>query len=264
MRSVALLSSVVLATVTPMAGFSQSTDVSSTSQAASVQRITDVLATAKEVGARYSGWKYFRDRKLPLPQDKDEIDAATDKTVNCSTFMVAVFDELLNRVAPDTSAKTRRAISDGVNVVGISGSLDEAITQRQPKTKGVVHALCRRGLAEEVELEDVKRGDFVQYWYLDKGKWAGHTGIVESIVKQESSGRTKIQLYGAHSEANGIATIEVQLWDSGDKLSDKGEKSRRATYVARLKQGDVEEDTSVKPATNPPTSAPANPAKRSK
>ncbi|MEM6749254.1 MAG: hypothetical protein AAGA57_07620 [Planctomycetota bacterium] len=73
--------------------------------------------------------------------------------------------------------------------------LDKLVETKDPQIRGVQTALVEAGLGHAVAPEDIRAGDFVQYWYRSKklGRWLGHSGVIGEI---KPNGR--IVLWGAH------------------------------------------------------------------
>ena len=90
--------------------------------------------------------------------------------------------------------------------------LASLVSGGDPRTKGVVLALVNSDQGVEIGLDQLRPGDFVQYWYDSKGKIAGH---VVQVVEVVSTGE-KIKAHGSHGSKHGVGTINVTL--TGKKM----------------------------------------------
>jgi hypothetical protein len=72
--------------------------------------------------------------------------------------------------------------------------------------RGVQNALISSDKGVSVNAEEVKPGDFVQFWNVTDGKAYGHCGIVSSITPNKS-----LTLYSSHPMTNGYG-IQKFLW----------------------------------------------------
>lgn len=164
------------------------------------------LSIAKHLAAtRYKGWTYGS--------------RSSSKKIDCSQFLLAVVEEL--RGSPLSPGERQLLVISGL---GTNEQLGQKILQRDERTKGVVAALAAMKMGEEIATSESRPGDFVQYWYKNNGKWAGHTAIVETTRRQ--NGMLQCRLFGSHRSSNGIGTSTYWLTlDPTDKV----------VFVARLK-----------------------------
>jgi hypothetical protein len=63
--------------------------------------------------------------------------------------------------------------------------------------RGSPGALIDAGLAEPVKLDQLEKGDFIQYWYGDKTKDEGHSAIVMDTLKDAKGRVTRIYYWSA-------------------------------------------------------------------
>ncbi len=144
------------------------------------------LRTAKQLASgRYYGWTYGS--------------KASSKKIDCSQFMLAVVEEMRGDQLSKESA--RQLVVGGINR---TESLGQLILQHDARIKGVVSALVSMGMGTEIDPSGVAPGDFIQYWYKSKGRWAGHTAIVESV--RQKDGAVQCRLFGSHKSLNRIGT----------------------------------------------------------
>jgi len=133
--------------------------------------------------------------------------APTYNDVACTEFVIKVinnFDTLTKKEKNDIRIITNK-------------ELDSLIDYESPIIRGVQTALLNGNKGIRVDrIEDVKPGDFVQFWNLYQGKEYGHCGVVFDIDANKS-----ITLYSSHPLTDGYGKQEY-LWP--DKL-----------YVVRLK-----------------------------
>ena len=79
------------------------------------------------------------------------------------------------------------------------------IKNGSPEPKGVYYALTTKGFGLPItDWRQVKRGDFVQFWYPDS--W-GHCGIVESINLKDKS----MRLHSSFPSTDGYGIQEFQI-----------------------------------------------------
>lgn len=146
-------------------------------------------------------------RIIQLIETKGKEIAPTYKDVACTEFVIKVinnFDTLTKKEKNDIRIITNK-------------ELDSLIDYESPIIRGVQTALLNGNKGIRVDrIEDVKPGDFVQFWNLYQGKEYGHCGVVFDIDANKS-----ITLYSSHPLTDGYGKQEY-LWP--DKL-----------YVVRLK-----------------------------
>ena len=85
--------------------------------------------------------------------------------------------------------------------------LAKLVAERDPRTKGVVHALVSSGLGVEVAPNELMPGDFVQYWYRSGKHIAGHVVQVVDVI----AAGEKFKAHGSHGSKHGVGTITVKL-----------------------------------------------------
>jgi len=115
----------------------------------------------------------------------------------CTEFVIQVIDHF---GVLDKNQK------NGVRII-TNETLIDLIEQESPVIKGVQSALIEgnRGIIVE-NTEDVKPGDFVQFWNVYQGKAYGHCGIIREIEANKS-----ITIYSSHPVTNGYGE-QVFLW----------------------------------------------------
>ena len=115
----------------------------------------------------------------------------------CTEFVIKVIDKFNN-----LSQEEKRSIR-----IITTDQLDSLIEIDSPIIKGVQAALTQGKKGIEInKLEDVRPGDFVQFWNVFKNKEYGHCGIVLEIKPNES-----ITLYSSHPITNGYGKQKF-LW----------------------------------------------------
>lgn len=160
------------------------------------------------VAGDYKGWTYGSDR--------------AKKKIDCSSFIAVVVEAL----AKDAKVECSKELKAAINVATIDYSkegerlkiarpekksdekpeefsarekawkrtvLDALIVEKNDLIRGSAHALIAAGYADPVAPNDLRPGDFVQYWYKDGDHFSGHSGIIHSIDGE------KIVLYGSHA-----------------------------------------------------------------
>jgi hypothetical protein len=117
--------------------------------------------------------------------------------VVCTEFVIKVINNFKN-----LSQEEKRSIR-----IITSDQLDSLIEIDAPIIKGVQTALTQGKKGIEIyKLEDVRPGDFVQFWNVFKNEEYGHCGIVLEIRPNES-----ITLYSSHPLTNGYGKQKF-LW----------------------------------------------------
>jgi hypothetical protein len=115
----------------------------------------------------------------------------------CTEFVIKVIDKFNN-----LSQEEKRSIR-----IITTDELDSLIKMDAPIIKGVQTALTQGKKGTEIyKLEDVRPGDFVQFWNVFNNKEYGHCGIVLEIHPNES-----ITLYSSHPVTNGYGKQKF-LW----------------------------------------------------
>jgi hypothetical protein len=107
----------------------------------------------------------------------------------CTEFVIHVIDSL------DTLTKKEK---NDIRII-TNEELNNLIAIESPLIKGVQTALVGSNKGIEVDkMENVKPGDFVQFWNVYQGKAYGHCGVVLNI----NPNRT-LTLYSSHPFTNG-------------------------------------------------------------
>jgi hypothetical protein len=115
----------------------------------------------------------------------------------CTEFVIKVINQFDNLSLNEKN--TIRIIT--------SKKLDSLILTDSPVIKGVQTALTKGKKGVEIDkIENVRPGDFVQFWNLYKDKEYGHCGIVLEIKPNES-----ITVYSSHPVTNGYGKQKF-LW----------------------------------------------------
>jgi len=97
--------------------------------------------------------------------------------------------------------KFNKLSQNGKNTIRIitSNNLDSLIRIDDPIIKGVQTALTNEKWGDKVDtFDEVRPGDFVQFWNLYAGKEYGHCGVVLEVNPNES-----ITVYSSHPITNG-------------------------------------------------------------
>jgi hypothetical protein len=129
------------------------------------------------------------------------------KDVACTEFVIKVIDNF----DPLTQAE-----KNDIRIITKQG-LDSLIINESPIIRGVQTALLDANKGTRIDkIEDIKPGDFVQFWNLYLGKQYGHCGVVFQIDPNRT-----ITLYSSHPLTDGYGK-QAYLWP--DKL-----------YAVRLK-----------------------------
>ena len=133
--------------------------------------------------------------------------APTYQDVACTEFVIKVIDNF----APLT-----RGEKNDIRII-TNNKLDSLINNESPIIRGVQTALLNGDKGIRIDkIEDLKPGDFVQFWNLYQDKEYGHCGVVFDI-----NPKTTITLYSSHPLTDGYGK-QAYLWP--DKL-----------YAVRLK-----------------------------
>lgn len=83
--------------------------------------------------------------------------------------------------------------------------LQWSVDQKHDATKGMVYALVSANLGTEItKVEDLKPGDYVQYWYNHAGEIAGH-----AVQVKANKGNGKIDIHSSHGSTRGIDVITI-------------------------------------------------------
>jgi hypothetical protein len=150
---------------------------------------------------------------------------ASKKQVDCVQFLGAVLEEMLGR-------KLTTIEADAVYIRYDFADLQSAVSEKDPRTKGVVRAVAEViKCGTEIPPRKVQPNDVVQYWYRSgSGRWLGHASIV-SRVWERQGGDVRVAIFGAHKSTNGIA--ENDFGGTGLSVT----KSDRLVFVARIQAG---------------------------
>lgn len=129
----------------------------------------------------------------------------------CSTFIVQVLREM-TPIGDNTAGRINIVLADSK-----PEAVDKLVDADDENIRGIQFALEHAKIGQAVKPEEVRPGDFVQYWYREGAHWAGHSAIVVELLGD------KLKIYGAHKSAGKVTEIEVPF----------DPKSRRA-YFARF------------------------------
>jgi hypothetical protein len=115
-----------------------------------------------------------------------------DRKVDCTQFVSAVVLELADQCNIKIPEADRRTL--GVVLSAEEGeNLQTLVDKSDKRIRGVQQAIISAGFGIEVEADDAKPGDLVQYWYKTAtGTWAGHAGLIEKIEDGKAT------IYGSH------------------------------------------------------------------
>ena len=112
----------------------------------------------------------------------------------CTELVIGVLNHFLNLDSLDKS-RIRIITTDDVF---------QLIRDSSDVPKGVYYALIEKGVGIPIlKLEDVKPGDFVQFWYES---W-GHCGIVESV----DCIKNKMMLHSSFPSTNGYGIQQFEI-----------------------------------------------------
>ena len=140
-------------------------------------------------------------RIVELIEINGKVIAPTYKDAACTEFVIRVidnFDPLTRGEKNDIRIITNKA-------------LDSLIINESPIIRGVQTALLNNDKGIRIDkIEDVKPGDFVQFWNMYQGKEYGHCGVVFDINPNKT-----ITLYSSHPLTGGYGK-QAYLWP--DKL----------------------------------------------
>ncbi len=114
----------------------------------------------------------------------------TYKTAVCTEYVIKIlsnFTSLNNKQKSDIRIITDKKIEDLLNA-------------NSPVTKGVYTSLTNSKIGIPIDkIEDVKAGDFVQFWNNFRGEFVGHCGIVRAIDTKKGI----ISMYSSSPKTNG-------------------------------------------------------------
>jgi hypothetical protein len=149
------------------------------------------------------------DTVIELPQkNKDVISfieasgqslAPDYNSVVCTEFVIKVIDHF-----NELTHEERKAVR-----IITEEDLSKLLEHDSPLMKGVQTALMENNKGVEIkDLNEVRPGDFVQFWNDFQGSCYGHCGIVSEIKAGES-----ITLYSSHPMTDGYG-IQKFMWPS--------------------------------------------------
>lgn len=186
---------------------------------AEIPHEVDVLQTAKSLAkTQFKDWRFGSNPDFDLKR----------KRVNCVRFLC----EVLKEVYP---GEISRRVEDVVlirNAVKNSKELQGFVNREDWRISGIQAALTKfLEAGEAVEPERAESGDFIQYWYKRRGKWEGHAGVLERVVKRRG-GAVQAKVFGAHQSSGKIGTSSYWL-----DLNSPNKK----VFIARYDSGKAEE-----------------------
>jgi hypothetical protein len=147
----------------------------------------DLLATLPETNKNI----------IEFIEQKGRLIAPNYENVVCTEFVTEVIDQFAS-----LTIEEKRAISIITNE-----DLQFLIKNESPVIKGVQTALTTNNKGITIDNpEEVRPGDFVQFWNEHGGKPRGHCGIVLSIEPNET-----LTLFSSHSLTNGYGK-QKYLW----------------------------------------------------
>jgi hypothetical protein len=114
------------------------------------------------------------------------------------TYHAAVCTEYVIKILSNFIPLSNKTKSD-IRII-TDQKIEDLLKSGSPIPKGIFTALInsKQGTAIE-QIEEVKAGDFVQYWNGDRGKFVGHCGIVRAINIQKGI----ISIYSSSPKTNG-------------------------------------------------------------
>jgi hypothetical protein len=123
------------------------------------------------------------------------------KDVVCTEFVIKV----IGHFTPLTTAEKNH-----IRII-TKDNLNELVDANSPVIKGVQTALTQMNKGIKIESgDDVRPGDFVQFWNRSNGEAYGHCGIVMAITPNKT-----LTLYSSHPATQGFGK-QCFLWP--DKL----------------------------------------------
>jgi hypothetical protein len=133
-----------------------------------------------------------------------EIDPETKYSdMNCTEFLESALRKAGFKITEDVKKRIHMSDVPPVEIVNLVDGSKLAIA-------GAASALIRSEQGNPVtDLNKVRPGDVVQYWYKHEGKLLGHGGIIE-----KSYGGGVVDLYGSHKSKGGVGTlVKLRLGD---------------------------------------------------
>lgn len=120
-----------------------------------------------------------------------------ENQLNCTTYVQKVLEVSDYDISKDTSRK--------INIDNIQKdeNIEDLLKNDDSRVKGVVSALTSSDQGAEVSVKDLKKGDFIQYWYYDKeGNLRGHAGQISKVYENG-----KVDIHGSHRGKGGVGTL---------------------------------------------------------
>lgn len=114
----------------------------------------------------------------------------TYKKAVCTEYVIKVIEQF-SKLSQDQKQK--------INIV-TNQDLQTLLDQDSPITKGVYYSLVSSGIGVPIDnIEEVKAGDFVQFWNNLNGKVQGHCGIVRAVNIKKGL----LSIYSSSPKTNG-------------------------------------------------------------
>lgn len=130
-------------------------------------------------------------------EEKGAAIAPVYNDVVCTEFVIKVIEHFTGLTKADRT---------GIRII-TNDDLTELVRKEATIIKGVCTALVSGGKGTIItKPEDVRPGDFVQFWNLYYGSASGHCGIVLDIIPEKN-----ITLYSSHPMTSGYGK-QTFLW----------------------------------------------------
>lgn len=113
----------------------------------------------------------------------------TYKEAVCTEYVIDVLSHF---------CKLTKDQKNKINII-TEQNIEQLLKEDSPIPKGVYYALTSGNLGVPVEKENVKAGDFVQFWNTWGGKTTGHCGIVRAVDLKKGL----ISIYSSSPKTNG-------------------------------------------------------------
>lgn len=108
----------------------------------------------------------------------------------CTEYVIGIVSHFVK-----LSTKTKNEIRIITNQ-----PIEDLLKYNSPITKGVYTALINNGVGVSINnINEVKAGDFFQYWDKINGNWYGHCGIVRALDTKKGI----ISMYSSTNTTNG-------------------------------------------------------------
>jgi hypothetical protein len=171
------------------------------------------LRIAKELSkTKFKDWKYGS--------------SAAKMQIDCVQFVLATLEEC-TQTTFNEEFRNAVLINNMSKAELVPQNLAKLVEEGDPRTKGVQTALITAKLGTEVQPDQARPGDFIQYWMKKKdGSWFGHSGILNEV--SQKNGKPEATIFGSHRSEGGIAVSTFKL-----KLI--GAPEERRIYLVRLK-----------------------------